>query len=98
VSSLPAPDEESSTGHSYIIHETLATKDVGKEARRIFNVRARLVADHLLAILVVNRAQILSDETNQAGHIYISALNRGRGWEKKWGKNALDPKVLGTPR
>ena len=38
----------------HIVHEVLATKDVGEEAHMILNVRATLGADHLLPILVID--------------------------------------------
>ena len=38
---------------AYIIHEAFATKDVGKEARGILNVRATFIADRLFPILVI---------------------------------------------
>ena len=43
-------------GSTYIIHETIAAKDVGEEARGVLDIRAALVVDHLLPILVVDRA------------------------------------------
>ena len=46
---------------AHIIHETLATKDVGKEARGVLDVRATFGADHLLSVLVINGAQVLSN-------------------------------------
>jgi hypothetical protein len=57
---------------AYIIHETLATKDVGKEARGILDIRSALGADHLLAILVIHHPKILSNRTT-AGHGTASA-------------------------
>lgn len=53
---IPTPDEEGGRQQTYIIHETIAAKDVGEEARGVLDIRAALVVDHLLPILVVDRA------------------------------------------
>ncbi len=60
----------------HIIHEALATKDVGKEARRILNVRATFGADHLLPILVIHGAKVLSNRT-AADHDTVSTPSQG---------------------
>ena len=44
---------------AHIIHETLATKDVGEEARGILNVRTTFGVDHLLPILVIHCPKVL---------------------------------------
>ena len=60
---------------AYIIHETFATKDVGKEARGILDVRSTLGADHLLPILVIHCPKVLS----VTGHSTASAPTSVRG-------------------
>ena len=57
---------------AYIIHETLATKDVSEEARGILDVRSTLGADHLLPILVIHCPKVLSNQA-AAGHDTASA-------------------------
>jgi hypothetical protein len=44
---------------AHVIHETLATKDVGEEAGGILDVRSTLGADHLLPILVIHYPKVL---------------------------------------
>jgi len=46
---------------THVVHEALATKYVGEEARRVLDVGASLLANHLLAVLVIDGAQVLSD-------------------------------------
>lgn len=46
---------------AHIIHESLATKDIGEEARGILDVRATFGADHLLTILVIHYSKVLSN-------------------------------------
>ena len=60
---------------AHIIHETLATKDVGEEARGILDVRSTLCADHLLPILVIHCPKVLSNRAT-AGHDTGSAQIR----------------------
>ena len=57
---------------THVIHETFATKDVGEEARGVLDVRATFAADHLLAILIIYRAQVLSNQ-DRHGHNTASA-------------------------
>jgi hypothetical protein len=54
-------DQKEWDGGAHIIHETLATEDVGEKARSILDVRATFVANHLLPILVIDCAEILPD-------------------------------------
>ena len=57
---------------AHIIHESLATKDIGEEARGILDVRSTFGADHLLPILVIHYAKVLSNRA-QARHNNISS-------------------------
>jgi hypothetical protein len=57
---------------AHVIHETLATKDVGEEARGILDVRAAVGANHLLPILIIDNAKILSNR-GAASHDVASA-------------------------
>jgi hypothetical protein len=52
---------------AHIIHETLATKNVGEEARGILDVRPTLGADHLLPILVIHHPKVLSNRAERHG-------------------------------
>ena len=59
---------------AHVIHEAFATKDVGEEARGILDVRATFGADHLLPILIIYCAQVLSNQ-DRHGHNTASAQN-----------------------
>jgi hypothetical protein len=67
-------------GVAHIIHETLATKDVGEEARGILDVRSALCADHLLPILVIHCPKVLLNRAT-AGNGTASTPTSDRGQE-----------------
>ena len=50
----------------HIVHEVLATKDVGEEARMILDVRATLGADRLLPVLVIDACRFCETRTSTA--------------------------------
>jgi hypothetical protein len=51
---------------AHIVHEALAAKDVGEEARGILDVRATLGADHLLPVLVIDTRRFCETRTSTA--------------------------------
>ncbi len=83
---------------THIIHETLATKDVGEEARGILDVRATFGTDHLLPILVVHGAKVLS---NRAAADHDTASHHQllmHFWIGDKRADALNLRALGMPR
>jgi len=51
---------------AHIVHEVLAAKDIGEEARGILNIRATLGADHLLSVLVIDTCRFCETRTSTA--------------------------------
>ena len=81
---------------AHIVHETLATKDVGEEARGILDVRSTLGADHLLPILVIHCPKVLSNRA--AGNDTASAPTCGDSDRGTRETDALNLRALGMPR
>ncbi len=54
---------------THVVHEALAAEDVREEARGVLDVGATLLADHLLAVLVIDDAQILAQRRTASAFI-----------------------------
>ena len=53
---------------THVVHEALAAEDVCEEPCGVFDVRAAFAAHHLLAVLVVDDAQVLCEQDQLCGN------------------------------
>ena len=69
---------------AHIVHEALATKDIGEEARGILDVWATLGADRLLPVLVIDTHRFCETRTSTATtqhQLWWWATRSIRGWK-----------------